>query len=72
MNLARYLTRLRERGLARGDWQPRAAASLLLGALFGDALSRDLMPEQLPSPADDAPRQYVELFLNAIGYHSPS
>jgi AcrR family transcriptional regulator len=72
MNLVRYLTQLRERGLARGDWQPRAAASLLLGALFGDALSRDLMPEQLPSPADDAPRQYVELFLNAIGYHPPS
>ena len=72
MNLVRYLTQLRERGLACGDWQPRAAASLLLGALFGDALGRDLMPEQLPSPADDAPRQYVELFLNAIGYHSPS
>ena len=72
ITLARYITRLRERGLAHGDWQPRAAASLLLGALFGDALGRDVMPEQLPSPADDAPRQYVELFLNAIGYHSPS
>ena len=73
MTLERYLTRLRERGLARGDWQTRAAVSLLLGSLFADAISRDLMPEQLPTPADDAPRQYVELFLNAIGYHvSPS
>ncbi len=66
--LVHYLTRLRERGLTRGDWQPRAAASLLLGTLFADAISRDLMPDLLPSPAEDAPRQYVELFLNAIGY----
>ena len=66
--LEQYLTRLRARGLTRGDWQPRAAASLLLGTLFADAISRDLMPDHLPSPAEDAPRQYVELFLNAIGY----
>jgi AcrR family transcriptional regulator len=66
--LEQYLVRLRERGLATGDWQPRAAASLLLGTLFADAISRDLMPDHLPSPAADAPRQYVELFLNAIGY----
>ena len=66
--LEHYLVRLRERGLTSGDWQPRAAASLLLGTLFADAISRDLMPDHLPSPAADAPRQYVELFLNAIGY----
>jgi AcrR family transcriptional regulator len=66
--LEHYLERLRERGLTRGDWQPRAAASLLLGSLFADAISRDLIPDHLPSPAADAPRQYVELFLNAIGY----
>jgi AcrR family transcriptional regulator len=66
--LEHYLERLRERGFTRGDWQPRAAASLLLGTLFADAISRDLMPDHLPSPAADAPRQYVELFLNAIGY----
>ena len=66
--LEQYLTRLRERGLTRGDWQPRAAASMLLGTLFADAISRDLMPDHLPSPAEDAPRQYVELFLNAVGY----
>jgi AcrR family transcriptional regulator len=66
--LEHYLARLRGRGQTRGDWQPRAAASLLLGTLFADAISRDLMPDHLPSPAADAPRQYVELFLNAIGY----
>jgi AcrR family transcriptional regulator len=68
MMLEQYLVRLRERGLTRGSWEPRAAASLLLGTLFADAISRDLMPDHLPSPAADAPRQYVELFLNAIGY----
>jgi AcrR family transcriptional regulator len=66
--LERYLTRLRARGLARGGWEPRAAASMLLGTLFADAISRDLMPDHLAVPADDAPRQYVELFLTAIGY----
>jgi hypothetical protein len=37
--------------------------------LVADAISRDIMPERLPSAAD-APGQYVELFLHAIGYHS--
>ena len=66
--LEQYLARLRDHGRTRSDWQPRAAASMLLGTLFADAISRDLIPDHLPSPAEDAPRQYVELFLNAIGY----
>jgi AcrR family transcriptional regulator len=69
ISLETYLARLIERGETSGSWDPRAAANLLLGALFADAISRDIMPERLPSPAEDAPRQYVELFLSAIGYH---
>jgi AcrR family transcriptional regulator len=70
--LEQYLTRLRERGRTRGQWQVTAASSLLLGALFADAVSRDFLPEGFPAPAADAPRQYVELLLNAIGYESES
>lgn len=68
-SLERYLTRLIDREETRGAWDARAASNMLLGTLFADAISRDFMPERLPV-ADDAPRQYVELFLNAIGYHT--
>ena len=68
-SLEHYVTRLRESGRARGDWAPKAAASMLMGALFSDAISRDFLSEGFPATAD-APRQYVELFLNAIGFTS--
>jgi AcrR family transcriptional regulator len=68
-SLERYLTRLHESGQTRGDWQVKAASSLLMGALFSDAISRDFLSEGLPATAD-APRQYVDLFLNAIGFTS--
>lgn len=68
--LERYVVTLRASGRTRGDWQPKAAASMLLSTLFADAISRDFMSEGFPEPAADAPRQYVELFLNAIGYVS--
>ena len=43
-----YLQRLRAAGLARGDWNPRAAAAMLMGVLFTDAMGRDCMPERFP------------------------
>ena len=68
--LERYILRLRELGRTRGTWEPRAATSMLLGTLFADAIGRDIMPEELTPSMDDAPRQYVELFLNGLGYES--
>lgn len=65
--LRRYLMALRERGLCEDGWEPGAAASMLMGALFGDAVSRDLMPETFPVAEDEAPARYVALFLRAIG-----
>jgi AcrR family transcriptional regulator len=64
--LQQYLVRLRAAGLAGGDWQPRAAAAMLMGTLFADAMGRDCMPERYPAERD-AIRQYVSLFLRAIG-----
>ena len=64
--LQQYLVRLRAKGLAAGDWQPRAAAAMLMGTLFSDAMGRECMPERFP-PEQDAIAQYVELFLRAIG-----
>lgn len=68
--LEHYVVRLRELGRARGTWDPRYAVSMLLGTLFADAIGRDIMPPEFAPPSEDAPRQYVDLFLNAIGYVS--
>jgi AcrR family transcriptional regulator len=65
--LYEYLLRVRASGLASGSWDARAAANMLMGALFSDAMGRDAMPERFPSAADAAIEEYVGLLLNAIG-----
>jgi AcrR family transcriptional regulator len=65
--LLRYLHRLRERGMAGTGWDPDAAANLLMGALFADAVARDAVPEKYPYPEAEAPARYVRMFLRAIG-----
>jgi AcrR family transcriptional regulator len=62
-----YLERLRARGLASGGWEPRAAAAMLMGTLFSDVMGRDCMPHRYPDGDAQAIRQYVSLFLRAIG-----
>jgi AcrR family transcriptional regulator len=65
-----YLLRLRARGLARGSWNARAAAALLMSAVFADATQRDIMPQRFPYSERDAMRHYVGFFLTAIGARS--
>jgi AcrR family transcriptional regulator len=65
--LCRYLERLREQGRARTDFDPGVAAAMLMGALFADAMGRDVMPEMFTTDADASLAQYVHLFLRAIG-----
>jgi AcrR family transcriptional regulator len=62
-----YLERLRDMGLASHDFDAHAASGMLMGALFTDAISRDLMPGMYDYPMDEAPRRYVRLLLAAIG-----
>jgi AcrR family transcriptional regulator len=62
-----YLQRLRERGLASTSFDVHAAAAMLLGALFADAIGRDIVPDVYATRAEDAPSQYVALFLRGIG-----
>jgi len=66
-DLARYLGQLQERGLADAGADPRVAAALLMGAVFSDALTRDIQPERYPLPPDESAAQYAALFLRAIG-----
>lgn len=65
--LQEYLKRLIAAGRASKHADPRNAAALLLGALFADAMGRDMMPDALP-PAKQVPAVYVDLTLTAIGY----
>jgi AcrR family transcriptional regulator len=62
-----YVRRLRAKGLAGTHFDERAATSMLMGAMFSDALCRDTMPERYPYSMRDAIDQYVQLFLRAIG-----
>jgi AcrR family transcriptional regulator len=65
--LLRYLRRLRERGMVDEAWDPDAAANMLMGTLFADAIARDAVPERYGYPEDEAPVRYITLFLRAIG-----
>jgi AcrR family transcriptional regulator len=69
-DLRAYIQHLCDAGLIDGDCPAEAASAMLLGAVFGDAMNRETMPEIFPYPVEDAPRLYAELFLRAIGLHS--
>ncbi|HVE77711.1 MAG TPA: helix-turn-helix domain-containing protein [Gemmatimonadaceae bacterium] len=62
-----YVGRLRKLGLIDPDVDVGAACAMLMGALFGDAMGRDMMPEMYPHSAAAAPRIYTHLFLRAVG-----
>ena len=65
--LTDYLRALRRTGLATGDWDERAAAAMLMGAIFSDAMGRDTTPERYPYSMREASEHYVRLLLTAIG-----
>lgn len=63
-----YLGRLRAHGFvpdtAEGDLL--AAGTMLMGALFSDAMGRDMLPGLFTQSEHDAPAVYVRLFLRAV------
>lgn len=65
-DLSAYLRKLKSSGLANTDFDVAAAGSMLLGAIFHDAMGREMMPQIYP-PQAKAPRLYSRLLLNAIG-----
>ncbi len=66
-DLSGYLERLRARGLATADFDPTSAATLLMGAIFAEAIGRDVVPELYKRGVDATLTQYVRLLLRAIG-----
>jgi AcrR family transcriptional regulator len=65
--LSRYLRRLREIGMAKAPFNEVAAAAMLMGALFADAMGREIMPDIYRNDPDEALDEYIRLFLRAIG-----
>jgi AcrR family transcriptional regulator len=65
--LRTYIGRLQEQGLAAADTHAGAAAAMLMGALFAEAVGRDIMTQIYDYGIDEAIRTYVQLFLRAIG-----
>jgi AcrR family transcriptional regulator len=75
IQLRDYVVRLRRHGLLDTNpdhgLQPlelNAAVAMLMNAYFGDGMSREMMPEMFPSPAEQAASAYVRVFLRAIGF----
>jgi AcrR family transcriptional regulator len=73
VELKRYMKRLHDEGFVEGaprrggrDEEAHAAGAMLLAALFGDVMGRDMMPEMYPQPPERAAALYVGLFLRAI------
>jgi AcrR family transcriptional regulator len=65
--LSRYLRRLREVGLAKAAFEEGTASAMLMGALFADAMGRDIMPDLYQNEPEQALDEYVRLFLRSIG-----
>jgi AcrR family transcriptional regulator len=76
--LCEYVARLREHGFVAADgttarqreWDA-AAVTMLMSALFSDAMGRDVMPDMYPVSAERAPAMYVRIFLRAVGVVGP-
>jgi AcrR family transcriptional regulator len=65
--LTRYLRRLRDSGLAKAPFDEVAASAMLLGALFADAMGRDIMSDIYRNEPEQALEEYIRLFLRSIG-----
>lgn len=65
--LAGYLERLQRAGAARGEFDPRTAATMFLSVLFVDAIVRDVMPGLFGGDPGRDLDEYVRIFLRGIG-----
>lgn len=68
--LCTYFRRLKSAGFTNDEFDARVAASMLIGALFQDAIGREMMPDIYPKPASKAPGRYAQLILRSLGVDS--
>ncbi len=67
-----YVVKLRRNGWVTesGEVSPaevRAAATMLMGAVYADAMNRDIMPTMFTQPVPETLRAYVRIFLRGVG-----
>lgn len=67
MVLTDYVGRLQTLGFVDDDADVATAIAMLMSSMFGDAISRDVMPNAFPQPVDEAPARYVRVFMRGIG-----
>lgn len=70
--LQQYVVHLRRRGWISTAQSPRpvdvrGAVTMLMGAIFADAMNREIMPMMFVDAVDDSLRAYVHTFLRGIG-----
>jgi AcrR family transcriptional regulator len=70
-DLAAYLRKLKALRFTDSEFDVLAAAAMLMGAVFHDAMGREMMPQVYPAMSK-APRLYSRLLLTAIGYKANS
>ena len=71
-DLCDYLTALKREGMIRDDFEPKTAAAMLMGAIFADAMGRDMMPDVYPQPMSQAAHMYSALLLRALAVENGS
>jgi len=71
-DLCHYLTALKRQGRTAEKFEPKTAAAMLMGAIFADAMGRDMMPDVYPQPQEKAAQMYTRLLLRAIGVENGS
>jgi len=65
--LCKYLVALRRQRRTTEKFDPTTAAAMLMGAIFSDAMGREMMPEVFPQPQEKAAHMYTVLLLRALG-----
>jgi AcrR family transcriptional regulator len=70
-SLCTYVTKVCRPHNATEREDLRTACTMLYGAIFSDAVGRDVSPTLYPSPEDEAASRYVDMFLRCVG-HAPS
>jgi AcrR family transcriptional regulator len=71
-DLCLYLTALKRQGKATEPFDAKAASAMLMGAIFADAMGREMMPDVYPQPEGKAARMYTQLLLRALGVENAS
>jgi len=62
-----YLDRLAHGGWIPADADTEGATRMLMGSLFAEAVSRDIMPERYPGTLDESAACYARLALRGLG-----